>query len=194
MMNKKEKFPELPLVGDNLKRERRNRRLTLDALAVSSGVSKAMLSQIEANKVNPTVGTLWKVVHALNIDFDALLCGRHGENKKFDITRSENISSLKTGQSEAVFKLLSPMGMADLLELNLVTLPPGCIHKSQAHTNGTEEYLTILSGTVTVTAGKNKAVLNTGDVIIYQCDIEHSLENNSDKAAELYMVIRFPGA
>lgn len=193
-MNKKEQFSEVPAVGDNLKRERRKQHLTLDALALASGVSKAMLSQIEANKVNPTIGTLWKVVKALNIDFDAVLSGEHSQNKKFDVTRSENITSLKTGQSNAVFRVLSPLSMADYLELHLVTLPAGCVHASHPHTPGTEEYLTILSGSVTVRAGENCAQLNAGDVIVFQADVEHVLENPSSIPAELYMVIRFPGA
>ena len=193
-MNKKEQFPEVPAVGDNLKRERRKQHLTLDALALASGVSKAMLSQIEANKVNPTIGTLWKVVKALNIDFDAVLSVEQNQSKKFDITRSENITSLKTGQSNAVFRVLSPLSMADYLELHLVTLPAGCVHASHPHTPGTEEYITILSGNVTVRAGENHAQLNTGDVIVFQADVEHSLENHSSAPAELYMMIRFPGA
>lgn len=193
-MNKKENFPEVPAVGDNLKRERRKQHLTLDALALLSGVSKAMLSQIEANKVNPTIGTLWKVVRALNIEFDAVLSGENMQNKKFDVTRAGNITSLKTGQSSAIFRVLSPLSMADFLELHLVTLPPGCVHVSHAHTAGTEEYLTILAGSVKVTAGENSAVLDTGDVIAFQADVEHILENPSPDPAELYMVIRFPGA
>lgn len=191
-MNKKEIFPDVPAVGDNLKRERRKQHLTLDALALSSGVSKAMLSQIEANKVNPTIGTLWKVVKALNIDFETVLSGEYGQNKKFDITRAENITSLKTGHSSAVFRVLSPLSMADSLELHLVTLPPGCVHASHPHTPGTEEYLTILSGSVEVSAGDNRAQLNSGDVIAYQADVEHSLVNRGDIPVELYMVIRFP--
>lgn len=193
-MNKKEHFPDVPAVGDNLKRERRKQHLTLDALALASGVSKAMLSQIEANKVNPTIGTLWKVVQALNIDFDAVLSGESMQSKKFDITRAGNITSLKTGQSNAVFKVLSPLSMADFLELHLVTLPVGCIHASHPHTPGTEEYLTILDGCVKVSAGDNQALLNKGDVIAFQADVEHVLENCGAAPAELYMVIRFPGA
>ena len=94
--------------------------------------------------------------------------------------------------SSAVFRVLSPLSMADSLELHLVTLPPGCVHASHPHTPGTEEYLTILSGSVEVSAGDNRAQLNSGDVIAYQADVEHSLVNRGDIPVELYMVIRFP--
>ena len=193
-MTKKHSELDIPPVGKNLKKERLSRHLSLGALSEASGISKAMLSQIEANKVNPTIGTLWKVVKALNIDFDAVLSGECGQSKKFDITRAENITSLKTGQSSAVFKVLSPLSMADFLELHLVMLPPGCVHASNPHTPGTEEYLTVLSGSVEVRAGENHTQLNCGDVIAFQADVEHVLANRSDLPAELYMVIRFPGA
>ena len=192
-MTKKDFCPEFPLVGDNLKHERRKQHLTLDALSLASGVSKAMLSQIEANKVNPTIGTLWKIVHALKIDFDALLRGEHTQSKMFNVTRAENITTLKTSQYDAAFRVLSPLNMADCLELHMLSVPPGCIHESQAHIPGTEEYITVLSGTVTITAGENRAQLASGDVIAYQSDIAHSIENSSSTPAELYMVIRFPG-
>ena len=47
---------------------------------------------------------------------------------------------------------------------------------------------------MTVIAGENQAHLNTGDVIAFQADVDHVLKNDSDAPAELYMVIRFPGA
>ena len=74
-MNKKSGIPDLPAVGVNVHKERRRQQLSLDALAAGSGVSKAMLSQIESGKVNPTVATMWKIAHALGVDFELLLKG-----------------------------------------------------------------------------------------------------------------------
>ena len=37
------------------------------------GVSKATLSQIEANKTNPTIGVLWKIASGLGVPFSDLL-------------------------------------------------------------------------------------------------------------------------
>src|SRR5689334_1984512 len=47
-------------VAENVRTLRRSRGLSLDELARASGVSRAALSQIETNKVNPTIGLLWK--------------------------------------------------------------------------------------------------------------------------------------
>ena len=48
------------VIGRNVRKERHDRKMSLDELAAASGVSKATLSQIESGKVNPTVATLWK--------------------------------------------------------------------------------------------------------------------------------------
>ena len=43
------------VLAENLRRMRENRRLSLDAVARLTGVSKSMLGQIERGEVNPTV-------------------------------------------------------------------------------------------------------------------------------------------
>ena len=75
---------QLPDIGKTIKQLRSAKNLTLDQLAESSGVSKSMLSQIERNKTNPTVGTLWSLTEALNIDIGDLL---GASPKKNDINR-----------------------------------------------------------------------------------------------------------
>lgn len=192
-MNRKSGIPDLPAVGVNVHKERRRQQLSLDALAAGSGVSKAMLSQIESGKVNPTIATMWKIAHALGVDFELLLKGEGGKIKKFEVNRADSITSFTTDQSGTVFKVLSPISMAEELEFYQVTLEPGSMHRSQPHTDGTEEFITVLSGNVRITAGRNCVDLHQGDFIHYQSDIEHSIENVSVTKAEVYMIVRFAG-
>ena len=191
-MNKRNEIPALPAVGVNMHKERRRQQLSLDSLAAASGVSKAMLSQIESGKVNPTVATMWKIAHALGVEFESLLQGEGGRAKRFELNPAERITSFTTDRSGTVFRVLSPIRMAEDLEMYLVTLQPGAEHRSQPHQDGTEEYLTMLSGEIEVTAGKNRAVLHKGDFLSYQSDVEHALSNPSGDPAELYMIVRFP--
>lgn len=189
-MNNTKKMPELPALGSNLHRERRRQQLSLDALAAASGVSKAMLSQIEADKVNPTIATMWKIAHALNIDFETLLRGEGKRSKRFEVNRRENITSI-AAESGAVFEVLSPVNMAEELELYRLKLTRGCVHRSLAHSPGTEEFLTVLSGSIRVKAGENEAELRVGDFILFESDVEHEIGNPGDGQAEVYMVVRF---
>ncbi len=184
-------IPELPAVGVNVQKERRKQQLSLDALSAASGVSKAMLSQIESGKVNPTVATMWKIAHALGVDFDMMLKGEGVRSKKFEVNPAERITSFTMESSGTVFRVLSPIRMAEDLEFYMVTLEPGAVHASQPHQEGTEEYLTVLSGELSVIAGKNTAQLRKGDFISYESDVEHSISNPSRHPTEIYMVVRF---
>lgn len=55
-----------------LKALRQARGWSLSKLAEETGVSKAMLGQIERNESSPTVSTLWKIATGLNVPFRRL--------------------------------------------------------------------------------------------------------------------------
>lgn len=56
-----------------LKSLRQQRGWSLSRLAEETGVSKAMLGQIERNESSPTVATLWKIATGLNVPFSAFI-------------------------------------------------------------------------------------------------------------------------
>src|SRR6185503_14817644 len=56
-----------PVVGSNLRRLRTRRGLSLERLAQISGVSRAMLGQIELGQSAPTINVLWKIARALEV-------------------------------------------------------------------------------------------------------------------------------
>src|SRR5437660_9886441 len=65
-----------PVVGENLRRLRAQRGLSLEKLAQQSGVSRAMLGQIELGQSAPTINVLWKIARALEVTFSALISSR----------------------------------------------------------------------------------------------------------------------
>lgn len=165
--------------------------MTLDVLSEKSGVSKAMLSQIESQKVNPTVATVWKISRGLGVELDSLLHGGSEPTRKFRMTRSDELTTLDTSENGPHLQVLSPIEMAEDLEIYLLTFDPGTTLDSDAHAAGTEEYLTILEGTVHVRAGSKEATLSAGDFVLYNCDIDHVIENRKETTARVHMVVRF---
>ena len=68
---------DLPvIVGKNLRRLRTRRGHSLERLARLSGVSRAMLGQIETGKSVPTISLLWKVATALDVPFATLIAAQ----------------------------------------------------------------------------------------------------------------------
>ncbi len=72
-----------PNIGNVLRRVRFERGLTLGDTSDLTGVSKAMLGQIERGESNPTVSILWKISSGLKISFSELLSSETDKFKQF---------------------------------------------------------------------------------------------------------------
>ena len=182
---------EKPLIGKNIQAIRKKQNLTLGVLAEKSGVSKAMLSQIEADKVNPTVAMVWKIAQGLGVEIQDLLSGGAEFVRKFKVTRKDSITTLDTKHDEVHLQVLSPVSTVEDIEMYLLTFKPKGSLQSAPHFPKTEEYLTIIKGEVRVSAGEHTAELKEGDFINYHCDIDHAISNIGNAEAVVHMVVRF---
>ncbi len=180
-----------PSVGRSIQKIRKNHKLTLSVLSQRSGVSVATLSQIEADKVNPTIATLWKIADGLDIDIHSLLSGLERKRRLFEVGRRDDISRLDTEEEGVHIRVFSPLSMAEDLEIYSLTFQPGQLLVSDPHPEKTEEYLIVVRGSVKVCVDENKADLGAGDFIRYHADIQHSIENTGDEVALVNMVVRF---
>lgn len=183
--------PQPPMIGSNIREIRKEEGLTLEVLAERSGVSKAMLSQIEAEKVNPTVATVWKIAQGLGVEINRLLRGGGAAVRKFHVTTRDDIMALDTDEEGLHISVLTPVQLVEDLEMYLLTFAQGGALRSRAHFPRTEEFLTVIHGSIRVRAGDRDATLTEGDFIRYQCDVEHDIENIAPGESVVHMVVRF---
>ena len=67
------------VVGLNIKRLRSRRNLSLEGLAKISGVSRAMLGQIETGRSVPTINVVWKIACAFGVPFSTLIASQNAD-------------------------------------------------------------------------------------------------------------------
>ena len=60
-------------LGKNLKSIRNSRGLSLDKVAELTGVSKAMLAQVERGESSPSISVIWKIANGLHLSFTSLI-------------------------------------------------------------------------------------------------------------------------
>lgn len=75
------------IIGENLRRLRTERNLSLGQLAKTSEISKGILSEIEKGNSNPTINTILKIADGLSIPYTALL---EEPEKECDLVRKED--------------------------------------------------------------------------------------------------------
>lgn len=180
-------------IGDIIKEIRKDKQMTLKILSEKSGVSKAMLSQIESAKVNPTISTVWKIATGLDVEINELTRVVSVKTRNFTLTKSDEIIIVDPLEGEKGIRIkdLTSLDMVEGVEFFLMTFGKGSKLFSEPHFTGTEEFLTLLEGTIKVTAGKNVIQMNKGDFLSYHSDIEHSIENTGENNAVVHMVVQY---
>ena len=186
---------QLPDIGKTIKQLRSAKKLTLDQLADSSGVSKSMLSQIERNKTNPTVGTLWSLTEALNIDIGDLLGAapkKNDDTETISIIKSHRIPEIQSADGLCTLRILGPIDLVSKMEWYEVNFEKGGVLDSEPHAKGTEEHLTVLRGSVLISTGDEEKLLEAGDTARYNADSHHYIKNNEDWPAQALLIVRTP--
>lgn len=184
---------DIVALGQRLHAQRTARRLTLDQLAQRAGVSKAMLSQIEQDKVNPTVAIMIRIADALALDVGQLIAPQSRRGILRHIP-ADDPHYLFRADENCTIRTLSPLNLEKNIELYLVTLNPRAALRSEAHVAGAEEFLHVTRGRLLVTAGGDAIRLAKDDSLHYRADIPHSIENLTRSPAQAYMAVHYPPA
>jgi len=186
---------QYPDIGKTIKQLRSAKKLTLDQLAISSGVSKSMLSQIERNKTNPTVGTLWSLTEALNIDIGDLLEAapkKNDQSSNISIVKSYQTPEIQSADCLCTLRILGPLDLVSKVEWYEINMEKGGLLGSDPHTKGTTEHLTVLRGSVVISTGEEKKILEAGDTARYYADRHHYIKNNEEWPAQAILVVHTP--
>ena len=184
-----EQRPKLD-IGGRVKLIRSRNGLSLEALARTSGVSKAMLSQIEQNKANPTVAVLYKISTALNMDISELLDAPRPK-RLFNVIRSDEERYIFISNENCTIRTLSPLALEKDIEFYEISLHRGGALESDAHYQGTEEFLTVPKGRVELISAGEKTVLRAGDSAHYAADVPHSIRNLNRSTTTAYLLVKY---
>lgn len=176
------------VVAVNTKTIREQKKLTLDAAAELTGVSRSMLSQIEKGDVNPTISVLWKIANGYKVSFTSLV-----ERKTDDVAviRQADQTPLEEDDGRYVNYPIFPFSDETLFETYRIEIKPSGALSAQAHLNGSEEYITVFAGDVEITVADKSYRLSKGDSIRFAANVPHAYRNVGEGIAELSMLILY---
>lgn len=177
-----------PKVGEHIQRLRMARKLTLEDLSRSAGVSKSMLSEIERNKANPTIAVAWRLTNALGISLDQLFTSSRPKNNIRVVSQHDYPTLAGEGKGYQL-RVWGPIELAGKFEWYELTLEAGGELLSDAHEPGTHEHLTVLSGAISVEIEEEQRKLRAGDTARYPADVSHAIRNTGKTEARALLVV-----
>jgi len=178
-----------PLVSQNLKRLRTERGLSLEKLARASGVSRAMLGQIELGQSTPTINVLWKIARALDVPFSALLHAEKAPAAR--VLRAKRARVLRSADGSLESRALFPMDRPRSVEFYELRLAPHAEERADPHPPGTLENLVVSKGRCEIALKEERHLLETGDAIVFEADAPHAYRNPDETAAVMYLVMTY---
>ncbi len=150
-----------------LKKVRFERGLTLEDTSNLTGVSKAMLGQIERGESNPTISTLWKISTGLRISFSELLS-----------SETNDYEPISLDDLQPVYESDGKMMLYDVFPFNPIS--------------GFEYfYIKLLPGTLLLTVDGEKFELKAPSALAFKANVEHSYSNPYDIEVIFQNIVKY---
>ncbi|WP_136246981.1 helix-turn-helix domain-containing protein [Halomonas borealis] len=183
-------------IVERLRALRRAEGWSLDRTAQATGVSKAMLGQIERGESSPTVATLWKIASGFRVPFSSLFEPTLVEGGEAATVASRQVVTGGAGGGDAAGMTALPLFAFDPalgFELLVVTLAAGASSASAPHAPGVVEHLVVVEGELEVAVDGAWRRLAVGEGLRFAADRPHAYRNPGAGAARFHDVVHYPG-
>ena len=173
-------------VSENIKRLRAQHKLTQSELAKLADIPRATLANMEGTISNPSISTVIKVAQALGVSVDDLI-SRRASIHATEVERSDMpVSQLDNGKfiSTRTTPISSPS-----LQINDVSMMPGCFTRGVPHPEGSHEFFLCLDGTATVEVQGVTFEVEAGNLIYFHGHLPHCYGNSGLKPVHAVVVV-----
>ena len=178
-----------PKIGQEVLRWRKQAGLSLDDLARRSGVSKSILSQIERDRTNPTLATVWRICAALEHSPGNLFGAANPPPAGIDLLSANATPEIQSEDGLCRLRILGAIETVDRFQWYEMLAEPGGELVSVAHGGGSLEHLTVLAGALTVEANGTRQSAAAGETLRYRtAEGAHRIINEGKAPARAIMI------
>ena len=181
---------DLTALGQRIRAMRKQRSLTLAALAERAEISVSMLSSVERGEKAATVLVLHRIATGLETSISRLV---EDESPARAVVMRAGEQVVVPGPGGWTRRILSPVVPGVEFEMMQTTVPPGTdTGEYGPHLPGSHEYLMVEAGTLTVTLDDVPYTLEAGDAIYYDGACRHAYRNDGTETCRyiLAMLVR----
>lgn len=169
-------------VGVLVRHLRIKKGISLNALAGIAQLSPGLLSQIERGQGNPSLTTLIKLAHALDVPVGQFFVGET-EGAGAHVRAGHN-PRLQLAEIDLVYDLLTPH-MSGQLGMIRAQIAAGWTNQNAPYQHNGEECIYLLTGELHVWLGEEEYHLKVGDSLTYDSSVSHWYHNQTAVHAEI---------
>lgn len=175
-------------IGKRIRELRKTKSMTLAELSQRSGVQLATLSRMENLKMTGTVESHVQIAKALGLDLPSLYK---------DITREDAVGPKQTPKTlkdtfshsdQAYFEILTTQVLSKKMMPVLLKIEPKGRTNPEQNQPGTEKFVFVLEGEVTVQLGGQTYPLKKNNTFYFDAAVEHCFLNAGGAACKVIVV------
>lgn len=175
------------IIANNLKKIREEKKLSLDRLSQLTGISKSMLGQIERGQSNPTVTTLTKISYGLKIQVTTLITTPRANTIVMD---KNNIEPLTEDNGKYRLYPFFPYEDGRCFELYTLEIEKGGYLSTAGHIDGTEEFITVFKGEITIKINNEEEyIIRKDNSIKFRANKPHSYYNSGNTLVKANLIV-----
>lgn len=156
-------------IGMKLRELRTRKRLTLARLASETGLSTALLSKLETDRMIPTLPTLATICHVFGVGLSHFFA--EPEKHSLSITRKAHLQDRGLSAEGVKRAPLHAPGSALGILAELVEIAPGTVTTMGATGQKQSRLIYVLSGRLELETGGLREVLETGDCACLESEL-----------------------
>jgi transcriptional regulator with XRE-family HTH domain len=179
--------------GNKIRKIREKKNLTLKTVASEAGVSESLISQIERNKVSPSIDTLLTIVDVLDVDIEYIFRD-YRKKRSVSVVRSDERNTRTIGDItyQQLSSIISAEGKTHDIEAYIIEIPENGEKGSSEYGHAGKELGFIISGEGTLEYGGFNYNLKKGDSVSFASDIPHKLKNSGNNVLKAMWVTTPP--
>ena len=180
-------------IGKKIRDLRKKAGLVLQDLSNRTGLSKALLSQIEKEVVSPPIATLLKISKALGVNISFFFQNDDSEKRVILVRSNESkvIDSRYFGREESgyYYEALAYKKSKKYMEPFLVEFKRKRAEKLSYFSHEGEEFIYLLEGTLEFRTETEQYVLYPGDSLYFESSIPHAYRAMGRRYAKALTVV-----
>jgi transcriptional regulator with XRE-family HTH domain len=175
--------------GEIVRQLRHKAGMTIEELALSAKVSRAMLSSVERGEKSPTLSVLTGIASGLNVPISRLMAEATPSSVASVVRRPQRLI-FRDQETGIERHLLSPSHLDTGIELVEHVLPSGQRFAGTPRIGmRMDKYVVVVEGALTVEMQDASYDLDTADSIYFRINGDYCFVNNSRRLCRYYLFI-----
>ena len=170
-------------LGGRLRLRRKELKLSMKEVAISSGLSIGFISQVERGLTSPSLTSLTAIANFLRSDVTNFLSQ---PKSKSSITRHQERDVYTINKNGLEYERLSDSFPGHTLNSVIIHEMPG--HRTESISHEGEEFFFILEGAITIYIDDVVNILEAGDSLHFDSSRSHSAWNHTNKVTTVLHV------